>query len=212
MERYFNVILKENRLEPAMFDGDAFLNYSPTESFWDSLPQAEFLTQKFPSAIYVGEKLPRLYERFHLIANNFPRDRAVILFIFRDPEFVCKSYQTRAKNEQDLLWPATQDWRVGLNDWKNALKSYKEWKNKLDILPVRYEAIFGNADSKIAMENIYNIFEHLNLPALDESFVSEVHKRFVGRVDRSDAVENENLPWMNIVKAETDYQSLKFDD
>jgi len=92
MERYYHKILRDDELDPELFTLPRLLDYQPTDSFWPEAIQSGFFINKYERAMYVGEKLPKLYEKFNLLRENFLKDSVKILFIFREVLGVAESY------------------------------------------------------------------------------------------------------------------------
>jgi hypothetical protein len=180
MERYYYRILRAGTLVPEMFEPSAFINYSASDSFWPDLPQRGPIEAKIHSATHIGEKLPYLYERFDLIESNFPAAQTRVLMIFRDPMEVAESYTRRARNANDSQWGRQKDWRVAVSDWNNALRSYLQYRHRLNILPVRYSDLFYAPTSE-AVAATSAITEFLGLAPFDAATLKSFEKRFFNR-------------------------------
>lgn len=182
MERYFKRILEDGELTPEMFTLPRFIDYRSSDSFWPDLPERDFLIKRYESSLYVGEKLPRLYERFELLRDNFPVGATKVIFIFRGILGVAESYTRRAKNTQDKNWGRQQDWRVAIQDWNRAIAAYMSFKGDLDILPVSYEQLFCSQQGE-GEEVVKKIEDFLGIPPYPELEMGEVRTRFFGRVE-----------------------------
>ena len=183
LERYFNIILKHNTLEPQLFEKDRYLNYMDGDSFWKQLPEHDSLESKFDSAEFVGEKLPRLYERFELLKQNFPFSQVYILFIFRDLISVAESYQRRAQDEDDKFWGRAQNWEVATKDWTSANKMYHKYKSELNILPIKYEALLNCTNLEYFKNELKNITDFLGTREFNKDELTIACNRFFGRTE-----------------------------
>ena len=182
MERYYNKILIDGELNPAMFDLPRFLDYQSGDSFHPELNQGDILKNKYKHAIYVGEKLPKLYSRLNLLAQNFPVVSVKILFIFREIFGVAESYTARAKNINDNYWERQQDWRIAVQDWNDSIAAYINYKSYLAILPVDYEALFCS-DVVEGEAQLRKIINFLGVDAYSSEEMDLIRLRFFGRTE-----------------------------
>lgn len=183
IERYFNTILNGNKLNPEMFNRERLLNYQKGDSFWSEPPFFEVMKSKYDDAVYVGEKLPRLYEKFNLIEKNFDLNDVYILYIFRDVLSVAESYQVRSQNTSDVNWGRDQDWRVAIKDWNMSIEMFLAFKNKIKLLPIRYESLFACKNNDVFYKELERICFFLSISPFSEQSLVEMFKRFFGRTE-----------------------------
>ena len=130
-------------------DGDTFY------ASWPTFVPVRALQEKYASATFVGDKLPRLYEMLPEVAQSF--GRATLVVILRNLYDVAVSYNARAADPDDRGWPTTQDYRVAVSDWNRACQALLLPPAGLDVVAVTYEDLFANQD------NAFALFDRLQL-------------------------------------------------
>lgn len=126
--------------------------------------------------------MPRLYEEFQPIEENFPRNRTTILFIFRDITAVAESYTRRARNSHDKHWAREQDWRVAVEDWNRAISSYKAYRDKMNIVTVDYEKLYCS-DETGGKQVLSDITRSLDIPEFSRDELEKISPAFFGRAE-----------------------------
>ena len=101
----------------------------------------ELSKAKYDSAIYVGDKSPRLYERFRFLRRTFLACRVV--FMLRDPFHVARSWQIRAMDANDQ-WQRQNDYQAAVDEWNASISHVARSTDMLrdDLIVVTYEALF----------------------------------------------------------------------
>ena len=121
---------------------------------------------------YVGDKvLPPNVWLVRTMANRFPQ--AKFVFIYRDQQRVCDSWQRRSSNPDDQ-WVSTNDYRAGHDHWVDALDVADWLQASIDpsrVFLTRCEWFFGEDDaSRDALVRFLGL-------ELDESFVANHAER-----------------------------------
>lgn len=144
VERYAHRVFPPFSLKPNLFEKERFLSLKNGDTFYGNLvgfnSYYSNCPKYFPSAKYVGDKIPKLYEYFDDFIKNFPK--AKIIFMFRNIFDVAASYKARAEDVNDDTWDRYSGVKKALEDWEYSIASYHQNKSKLKILPVCYESLF----------------------------------------------------------------------
>ena len=101
----------------------------------------ELSKAKYDSAIYVGDKSPRLYERLRFLRRTFLACRVV--FMLRDPFHVARSWQMRATDPNDQ-WQQRNDYQAAVDEWNASIAHVAQSVDMFrdDLIVVTYEALF----------------------------------------------------------------------
>ena len=101
----------------------------------------ELSKAKYDSAIYVGDKSPRLYERLRFLRRTFLACRVV--FMLRDPFHVARSWQIRATDPNDQ-WQRCNDYHAAVDEWNASISHVARSTDMFrdDLIVVTYEALF----------------------------------------------------------------------
>lgn len=101
----------------------------------------DLYTQEYDDAVYVGDKSPRLYERFQFLRRTFLACRVV--FMLRDPFHVARSWQVRAMNPDDQ-WGRTNDYRAAVAEWNTSITRVVQSLDMFgdDLILVSYDDFF----------------------------------------------------------------------
>ena len=107
---------------------------------------------------YVGDKIPRLYERYQDLALAFPSARVV--FMTRNLVDVAKSWKARANDSDDTLWPPSMDVNEAIRQWNESHHTTLAAIDEMDIFVLRFEKLFELGD-------ISPLFDFLDLEVTD---------------------------------------------
>jgi hypothetical protein len=147
-ERYSYVILRDEGIGPEHFVKERLFTFNANDSYYDAVGTEsgrELLQSRYSSAVYVGDKVPRLYERLDRISTSF--EFSTVIFLSRNIIDVSSSYNRRARNSDDKRWPSHNDFRVAVHDWNmsNRLiyKAIQDYRN-IDVVCVDYEKLFSH--------------------------------------------------------------------
>ena len=103
--------------------------------------KCELLKAKYDNAIYVGDKSPRLYERFRFLRRTFLACRVV--YMLRNPFHVARSWYMRATDPSDE-WPRRNNHQAAVDEWNTSIaqvaRSIDMFRD--DLIVVTYEALF----------------------------------------------------------------------
>ena len=174
LERYIHKSTKRNfSLEKSLFEKERFFEIQKGDTHFSSLYDKEIskiryeaYKMRFDEKVYIGDKVPRLYESYDQFFRVFPNGK--ILFIFRNIFDIAQSYKARCQNQGD-------NWNRGIveavSDWNYSLQStYDGIQNSYNIFPVNYEKLFfGNS-------SLHQIFNFLNLK-LSKNSIMELSKQ-----------------------------------
>ncbi len=130
-------------LSPARFarieDGDTFYDSFDGRHYWDA-HFADKLAGRLELA-YVGDKKPILYRFWQELFQRFPDAR--LLFIYRDPLAVARSWERRARVPGGN-WPRARDAGAAIDEWNRSCACIREavaGRHRVGILS--YEGLFS---------------------------------------------------------------------
>jgi hypothetical protein len=182
VERYGVRIFTKECLTADLFEYDRFFSLTGGDTFYNDLESFSDYYIKarasYRGAPVVGDKIPKLYMRFHDIARAFPG--AKIIFIFRNVFDVAASYKRRAEDKNDTTWRRDQGVAEAIKDWRSSLAAFRHRPAELDVLPVCYEDIF--------MEGI-GLQELMDFVGVENGL--QVQERFKNLRARSDQLETQ---------------------
>ena len=147
LERYINKCSSPFELTPELYQRDRFYDLQPGDTHFKSLEKGGSGTyytnikDRFDSAKYVGDKIPRLFKYYNQIFDRFPK--AKIIFIYRNIFDVSQSFNNRFNNPEDN-W--NRDYKVAIKEWNLSLKNtHTQIKKTPDsIMLIAYEELFFN--------------------------------------------------------------------
>jgi hypothetical protein len=142
MERYIRRLITDEVLTTELFKRDRFLNVEPGDTFYSDLSyfrrHYQGVGDKYENAVYIGDKIPRLYRYIDMIENNFSSPK--IVFILRNIFDVSASYEGRV--ESGKQWPAHRDGISAVRDWNDSMKFAMPAIKSGKVLPVIFEDLF----------------------------------------------------------------------
>jgi len=147
IERYkylYHNAARNCEIGPGLFESQRFFDIRQEETNVKGHAYENFreLQRKFHSAYYRGDKLPGVARMHATLDRTLHRTRYI--FIYRDVERVCSSWNARAENPRDA-WPEKNDYRMAVR-WMNAdfrrIHALATGKPKKFIL-VNYDELFG---------------------------------------------------------------------
>lgn len=200
VERYGNRFFHKDFLTDAHFTEERFYRIEKGDTFYDDLdgfsPYYSESRPRFADALYVGDKIPKLYMYLGRVAERFPDAR--VLMIFRNIFDVAASYKARARNKQDTTWPATMGVKAAVEDWSRAIAACRANRYRMNILPLDYEKLF---------------FQGAELDRITDFLGLETGKALLdaqkGAVARSRQIEGERR--RDLTAAEVKYISMQAD-
>lgn len=159
MERYMKLYTKNfNQFLPTLFEHDRFFDFRESDSghFNKGMSAAteqyyQAIKLKFDDRLFVGDKIPTLFENFNKVLESFPRARFV--HITRHIYDVARSWDARV--QQGTL-PASYDFKKAVDVWNSALDKAINFHNTRpgNILLIDYERIFSDGNIKILLKHI----------------------------------------------------------
>ena len=157
MERYKFLINEENSLKTLnknRFSKELFFNILDEETNiqWDYFYDP--LKEKFDKSKFVGDKVPRYFQVYNHLKNEFPTAKHI--FLVRDPLEVANSWKVRAADSKDVNWLSSNDVKKSVNVWNSSLKqAYKRFKEgHMDIIIISYTDLFSG--DKQTLDSILN--------------------------------------------------------
>ena len=162
----------------SLFGKERFFRFDTGDTDVDFNAAHPELTQrskrKFDTAMYIGDKVPRLYRRLDYIDAAFPH--CVVVYIIRDPIHVASSWQRRADSEHDR-WPQRNGYQQAIIEWNQSVRFAMEARQRFGnrIILLSYERIFGSRRLAVWRE----LMRRLQLPAkTEESTRRFLHNAF----------------------------------
>jgi hypothetical protein len=140
MERHGSRLRKEH-FRPELYEKDHFFDFETYPNLArvaSSYYQSEAVS-RFPSAIYVGDKLPLLFQSYKFFSRVFPTAKLIVLL--RNIFDICESYQAR-------LDDASDNWKFTVTDavahWNSLLDFLSERGNEPRIKVIIYEQFLSD--------------------------------------------------------------------
>lgn len=153
IERYkyaYKELSLRNEITPELFSAARFFDFrredtNITRGYYENF---RGLRQKYDNVRYRGDKLPGILKLRKHLDSGLAHTRYV--FIYRDIESVCASWNARANNTEDH-WPAENDYRAAVLRMNADLRAIHELAvNEPDrFLLVRYESLFGGGGKAV---------------------------------------------------------------
>lgn len=144
VERFGLRIFSKECITPDLFEYERFFTLASGDTFYTDLVafNAYYLKARecYNHAEYMGDKIPKLYERFYDIVNVFPNVK--IIFMIRNIFDVASSYKRRALDEKDMTWRRDQGVGEAIKDWRSSIAAFRNRPACLKIIPVCYEDLF----------------------------------------------------------------------
>jgi len=158
IERYGHRMFPEGfSLEPDLFRKERFMRIIEGDTFYSDFgftkTAYQNVEEKFDGALWVGDKLPKLYETLDNLFQAFPEDTRVIL-LFRNIFDVCLSYNMRLNDKNDNWQDGTS---AAIKHWNRSIGVYKNSAYKHRIIPIIYEKFFNNETSYLKLCSILGL-------------------------------------------------------
>jgi hypothetical protein len=190
-ERYAWLFRDGGPFVPALFEKERFCReYRPDDSH--HLKHHEYygeLYPRFDACVYVGDKLPSLYQRYQYVLDTFPGCR--IIYTARNPVDVAASFQERARKtakqlratpdaDVSRLWSVNRNWRAAIGEWNEAVESTLALGDTPRLFVADYEQMFVD-DSMLQ-----RLAAFLELPVVPELLQHwEQAKRRRGQIEQN---------------------------
>lgn len=165
MERYKGLIRPESikLLTEEKFKFENFFDIQDEETNiqWDYFYDP--LKVKYNSCTVVGDKVPRYFQIFNHLKENFPQAKHI--FLIRNPYEVASSWKVRAQDKSDVNWVSSNDVKRAVSVWNKSLELvYRELKYKnIDVVIINYNQLFSGD-----VGELNKIVEHLKLDLSQE--------------------------------------------
>jgi len=166
VERYAHLIFKRP-LTQDLFTYERFFNIEPGDTFYSDLSSSHYqqIVQNYPSADYVGDKIPRLFKSLDELFVNFPQARVIAML--RNIFDISVSYEARADDPDDAHWPDKRRTESAIKDWTALLKALQRYADDGRVFPVIYEDFFSEQGS---LEPLYNFLQLELNPELKKAY------------------------------------------
>ncbi|MCF8468318.1 MAG: sulfotransferase [Sneathiella sp.] len=202
---------RDDEIGPDMFERERFFKFDKTETNVKApgygpkgLAKME---RKFDTVYYRGDKLPSIIKHVRLLNEKFKTGRYI--FIFRDIDRMCSSWNVRARKEGDA-WPKKNDFRQAVKSYNHLLAlalHYNEQNSRRYIL-VSYEKLFGpdggecltNLLASLGMKPHPAIVSYLNDNI--ENFQAISNKPLLDLIGQKKFIQ-EHVNWENVEKLKT---------
>jgi len=135
-----------NSLDPQLFEIERFFDIRESDTHYSSFDFKEYqlgediLRERYVSAKWVGDKLPRLYRKLDGL-KRFPKEDVMLVFAVRNVWDVCLSYHRRFMNPADSWNYTASD---GVTEWNASLRGVMEaQKLGYSLMVVDYDEMFA---------------------------------------------------------------------
>ena len=197
VERYGNRFYTRDFLTPDLFEKQRFLSFEKGDTFYSDLagfnPYYSKVVDIYDNAVYVGDKIPRLYAFFDKLCVNFPKCKTIV--IIRNIFDVAASYKARFLDVADN-W--NKDVFAAVSDWNSSNEAINSYHGDLKI--VDYEKLF------IEKEGLEDIYAFLDLDITDQVLAS-----FKNIISRSSALESHRPRSLNALEVKKICETADFD-
>ncbi len=147
IERYkylYHDVARKDEIGPVLFESQRFFDIRQPETNVRAHAYGNFreLRRKFESVHYRGDKLPSILRMHAMLDRALRRTRYV--FIYRDVERVCSSWNARAENPRDE-WPEMNDFRAAVKLMNRDFRSIHSLATRRPrkFILVNYDELFG---------------------------------------------------------------------
>jgi len=173
MERYQRYWAGNLALPEDAFEEGRFFKMHEGDTWYDSLDEfAEHykrLSSVWSRARFFGDKIPSLWRDFPKLFAQFPEGR--VIFMYRDPFAVARSYKVRASNPGDATWGKQRDATMGILEWNSSARAVVQLFNQETpgyvadrrCLVLGYEQFISNSLDRRALGSFLGLDERLPL-------------------------------------------------
>ncbi|MHA7816335.1 MAG: sulfotransferase [Pseudohaliea sp.] len=124
IERYAKLARDRFAIDPEHLQPARFARIEDGDTFYDSFDGRHYWDERFSDKLagrlalaYVGDKKPILYRFWRELFQRFPNAR--LLFIYRDPLAVARSWERRARVPGGN-WPRARDAGAAIDEWNHS--------------------------------------------------------------------------------------------
>lgn len=173
LERY-NLKVFAHKALRADFEKERFFAIEPGDTWYNRLDvfadEYKSILDKFETAKYHGDKIPRGYQHYPYLMRIFKDTR--FLFMIRDIYSVAASYEVRRAAAD--TWSSEWDAKRSVEHWNESIASTLKFMNYMPILPVNYEMLRSAGSD--AAEHIASFLE-IDARPIREKVASEKRQR-----------------------------------
>lgn len=200
-ERYAWRFREGTSFNPSLFGKERFcLEYRPEDSHHARhQPYYQELYPRFDECVYVGDKLPSLYQRYDYVLETFPGCR--IIYMARNVIDVAASYQGRAREtarrleaapdaDVSRLWSTERDWRSAVSEWNTAVDKTLALDIPGRLFIADYERLFTD---DALLDRLCAFLELPVAPALRKHWMAGKKKRMQIEAERQPRLEETQL-------------------
>lgn len=210
-ERYAYV-LERGDLTPAHFAKNRFLvDFRLDDSHHQKLqPYYSDAADYFEDAIWVGDKLPRLFMHYAYFFARFPN--ASVIYCLRDPVHVALSFERRAEETRALAragrtierrWPPNRGWREGVVEWNRSIKETLRLQSEHRFFVMDYARLYRD---EAALNALYRFLGLRLQPHLIAAWEEKAAERRGIEADRRHPGDGRQIAE---IKALADWQSYE---
>ncbi len=139
------------------------------------------LLEKSKTSAYIGDKRPMFFLRLGDSLQNFADDSVVVYHLVRRLQDVCRSYQARADNPDDVSWNLLHDYREAIIDYELMCNIFLDNARKIadnshEIVFVPYQKVFTDSEYARSLFDPLTLSDKDNLAPKVEAFVAESKK------------------------------------
>lgn len=153
----FNLRLFDGRLSPDDFEPDRFFRVETGDTWYDDLSTFAWtyqtLRDRYSTARYRGDKVPRAFEHFDRLIGAFPDVRFIGLV--RGVEAVAASYEKRRRDVQH--WNPAWGAAMAVDHWNASLRAMLACADAAPLLPVVYEDLLASPESIVRIGEFLDV-------------------------------------------------------
>lgn len=197
VERYGNRFYTRDFLTPDLFEKERFFSVQQGDTFYSDLesfnPYYGNADKGYEDAVYIGDKIPKLFNYFERLQENFPTAKTI--FIFRNIFDVAASYKARLLDKDDN-WEL--DVSNAIQDWNESIRRAQAYTGQLEVID--YERLM------IEGEGLEDIFDFLELNITDDTRAA-----FNNILSRSETLEKSRRRTLTAMEVKLICETADFD-
>ena len=162
------------------FNEQRFFDVKPDDTWYktlDKFPEHYLkVRKKWQSAAFIGDKIPSIWKNLSGLFSVFPQ--AKVIYTYRDPFSIARSYKIRKSNETDMTWGRHRDVSFAIQEWNESISKVVDFFNSNitqektghnQIFVIKYEEFINNFNSKSYLDTFLGC--SVNLPNIKENLV-----------------------------------------
>jgi len=125
IERYQQFWSAHLSLPADAFEESRFFNVRSEDTWYDSIERFsehyESLWKKWSNAAFIGDMVPGFWRNLPGLLDSYPLGR--VIYIYRDPFSVARSYKVRSLNSSDTCWGIHRDVSFAIQEWNESVRN-----------------------------------------------------------------------------------------